>query len=210
MWSSYLSKMIFGLSFLWRGLCTCYSVEVPMTSKQILFFLFVVITSFKSWARIDLQKTKILMLPSDVSAPLISEESKNKIIPSAINSNESGGQVLAQMADNTASLWWSTTPLKNSSIGRAADAAEKKLNVQAAFEDENKIKHTFNFKVLAMQALARVEYKGWVHAAISYDARAAKTEAEISEKINSTEDFVISHSATTAENKSQVGFRWNW
>ena len=149
-------------------------------------------------------------MPADISAPFISEETKNKILPSTIRSDETGKDVLAKMADNTASLWWSTTPLRNSSVGRAADAAEKKLNVQAAFEDKNKVKHTFNFKVLAMQALARIEYKGWVHAAISYDARAAKTEAEITEKISANQDFVISESMTTAESKSQIGFRWSW
>ena len=163
-----------------------------MNQKQILHFLFVSILSLAGWARVDLKKTKIMTLPSDISSPFMTQETKNKI------------------ADNTASLWWSTTPLRNTSVGRAADAAEKKLNVQAAFEDKNKIKHTFNFKFLAMQALARVEYKGWVHAAISYDARAAKTEAEISEKINAKQDLIISQSITTAESKSQVGFRWNW
>ena len=181
-----------------------------MNQKQILHFLFVSILSFNSWANLILKKTKIMSLPPEMTATLITEEIKNKIIPSTISANESGQQVLAKMADNTASLWWSTTPLKNSSIGRAADAAEKKLNIQAAFEDDNKVKHIFSFKVLAMQALARLEYKGWVHAAISYDARAAKTEAEISEQISPTEDFIISHSMTTAENKSQVGFRWIW
>lgn len=181
-----------------------------MNQKQILHFLFVSILSLAGWARVDLKKTKIMTLPSDMSTPFMTQETKNKILPSTIAVNESGQDVLAKMADNTASLWWSTTPLRNTSVGRAADAAEKKLNVQAAFEDKNKIKHTFNLKFLAMQALARVEYKGWVHAAISYDARAAKTEAEISEKINAKQDLIISQSITTAESKSQVGFRWNW
>lgn len=182
-----------------------------MNKKQIsLSFLFIILLSSAGWARVDLEQTKVLNLPADTSVPLISEETKNKIIPSSVESNVSATEFLAKMADNTVSLWWSTTPLRQTSIGKAADAAEKKLNVQADFEDQNKVKHTFNLKVLAMQALARIEYKGWVHAAISYDARAAKTEAEISEKINNKQDLVISQSITTAESKSQIGFRWNW
>jgi hypothetical protein len=181
-----------------------------MKQAQILVALCVLMTGLNSWARIDLKNTKILRLPTDVSAALITEDEKNKIIPESIKDNESGNDVLAQMADNVASLWWSSTPLRKTSVGRAADAAEKKLNVQAQFEDKNKVKHTFNFKVLAMQALARIEYKGWVKATISYDARAAKTEAEISEKIYDNKDFVISQSITTAESKSQIGLRWSW
>ncbi len=181
-----------------------------MNQKQMAHFLFVMMTSVFCWAKIDLKKTKILTLPTNMSSTLITEEQKNKILPSTISNDDSGNDVLAKMADNTVSLWWSTTPLRQTSLGKTADAAEKKLNIQANFEDKNKVKHSLNFKVLAMQALARIEYKGWVHATISYDARAAKTEAEITEKINAKQDLVISESMTTAESKSQVGYRWNW
>ncbi len=181
-----------------------------MNQSQSVMFAFVTLFSLLSWARVDIRKTQVLNLPSDFSAPLINEEQKKRIIPKVISDNESGNDVLAQMADNTVSLWWDTTPLRRTSVGQAADAAEKKLNMKAEFEDSNKTKHSFNFKVLAMQALARIEYKGWVHAAISYDARAAKTEAEITEKINPKQDFIISHSMTNLENKSLVGLRWKW
>lgn len=181
-----------------------------MKQRQCLIILFMTLLSVTCWARVDVRKTKVLQLPSDVSAPLISQDQKNKIIPKEINSNESANDILVKMADNTVSLWWDTTPLRHTSVGQAAEAAEKKLNVQAQFEDKNKIKHMFNFKVLAMQTLARLEYKGWVHAAISYDARAAKAEAEITENINTQQDFVISHSVTNLENKSLVGLRWKW
>lgn len=181
-----------------------------MKQAQILVAICVLITGLNSWAHVDLQKTKILKLPSDRPMILISEEQKNKIIPASISSQASADDVLAEMADNTFSLWWNTTPLRRTSVGRAADTAEKKLNVQTEFEDKNKTKHTFNFKVLAMQALARIEYKGWIKATISYDARAAKTEAEITEKFYDNKDFIISQSITTAESKSQIGVRWSW
>ncbi len=181
-----------------------------MNQKQIAHFLFVMIASTFCWGRVDLKTTKVLSLPTEMSSSLITEEEKNKIIPSTISAYESAVDVLSKMADNTVSLWWSTTPLRNTSVGQVADKAEKKLNIQANFEDQNKVQHTFNFKVLAMQALARIEYKGWVHATLSYDARAAKTEAEITEKINAKQDLVISQSITMAESKSQVGYRWSW
>jgi hypothetical protein len=126
-----------------------------MKQAQILVALCVLMTGLNSWARVDLKNTKVLELPADFSAALITEDEKNKIIPKSIDDNESGNEVLAKMADNVASMWWSSTPLRKTSVGRAADAAEKKLNVQAQFEDSRKVKHNFNFKVLAMQALAR-------------------------------------------------------
>jgi hypothetical protein len=181
-----------------------------MNSVQMTLIMFVTAASLNVWARVDLKQTQLLILPKDTSTPFLSENDKNKIIPNSIHEEQTATEVLAQMADNTFSLWWETTPLRHTAVGKAADEAEKKLNVKAEYEDKNKVKHAFNFKVLAMQALARIEYKGWVRAAISYDARAAKTEAEVSEKLNTNQDLVISQSITTAESKSQIGLRWSW
>ena len=61
-----------------------------------------------------------------------------------------------------------------------------------------------------MQALAKIEYKGWVRAGLNYDAKAAKTEAEVLESISENKEFVVSQSVTASENKSQVSLRWNW
>ena len=161
-------------------------------------------------ARVDVRKTKILELPEEPKYEILTQEDQKRILPNHIEVNESGDEVIAEMADNTVSLWWDKSPLRQSSIGQAAEAAEKKLNVSAEFEDSKKVKHTMAFKFLAMQALARLEYKGWVRAAISFDARASKTEAEITEKISDKQDFLLSHSITNKENKSLIGFRWSW
>lgn len=182
-----------------------------MNKKQNLaFFLILSLISQIGWARVDLKKTKVLILPDEMSSSIMSEETKNKILPKTVSSDTTGQQVLAQMADNSASLIWNTSDLKKTSLGRAADNAEKKLNMQKTIEGKNNVNHSFSFKVLALQTLARLEYSGWFKGAISYDAHAAKTEAEFSEKINKNQDFVISQSITTAESKSKVGVRWDW
>lgn len=163
-----------------------------------------------TWARVDVKATKVMVLPDAPRYEMISKDTQNRLVPKNLNEQDSSNKILSQLADNTVSLWWEKTPLRDSSVGRAAEAAEKKLNVQAEIEDSNKVRHTMAFKILAMQALAKLEYKGWVRAALSYDAKAAKTEAEITEKINDQQDFLISHSVTQTENKSQLGFRWSW
>ncbi len=162
-------------------------------------------------ARINIKKTKRMIMPTDISEPLLDQETTKRIQPKAINENESGSSVFTKIADNSLALWWDTSPLRNSAVGKAAEAIEKNLKTEVAFKNKSsKTEHRFSFKVLAMQALAKVEYKGWVNAAVNYDARAAKTEAEVTEKISQKQDFVVSHQFSNVENKSQVAWRWNW
>ena len=204
-----------------RLYCKCGQLLAPALNLYLctmvrLLFSFILSFGFQLaganlFARtVDIKKTRILSLPQTPNYTFLSKEDQMRIAPKNISENESADSVLARMADSSVSLWWDTTPLRQSAIGKAADTVEKKMNVKVEIEDKNKIKHTMNLKILAMQALARLEYRGWVRAAISYDARAAKTEAEVSEDIGETQNIVITHTITSNENKSQLGWRWSW
>ncbi len=106
-------------------------------------------------------------------------------------------------------MWWDTSPIRTTAVGRAAEKVEKNMRTEVSYKT-NRVEHKISFKVLAVQALAKLEYKGWVNAAINYDARTAKTEAEVSEKISAKQDLVVSHAFMPTGNKSQVAWRWNW
>ena len=175
-----------------------------------LFLLsFLVLACQPAWSQVHLKKTQNLVMPADVSNPFMSAETSQKIQPLTVSSGASATVIASQIADNSFSLWWDTSPIRNTGVGRAAEKIEKSLKSEVAYK-VNRVEHKISFKVLAMQALAKLEYKGWVNAAINYDARAAKTEAEVSEKISAVQDVVISHAFTPAGNKSQVAWRWNW
>ncbi len=148
-------------------------------------------------------------MPVEVSNPFISADTSQKIQPRSVANGASASAIVSQIADNSFSLWWDTSPIRNTQVGRAAEKVEKSMKTEVSYKT-NRVEHKISFKVLAMQALAKLEYKGWVNAAINYDARAAKTEAEVSEKIGAKQDVVISHAFTPGGNKSQVAWRWNW
>ncbi len=163
------------------------------------------------WSKVNMRKTRNLVMPIDITTPWISAETSEKIQPKSVAADESAASIVSKIADNTLSLWWDTSPVRNTQIGRAAEKVEKNLKTEVSFKEKNsRTEHKISFKVLAMQALAKLEYKGWVNAAINYDARAEKTEAEVSEKIFTKQDLVISHAMSKEENKSQVAWRWNW
>ena len=166
----------------------------------------------KCWCKVNIKKTERLDMPSDISEPLMTSATSQRILPKTLQGNESAGSVISKMADNSFSIWWETTPVRNTAVGKAADRAEKNLKTEVNFKDNSasKTEHKIVFKILAMQALARIEYKGWIRAAINYDAKASKAEAEVSEKIFQRQDIVLSHAMTPSENKSQVSWRFDW
>ena len=84
------------------------------------------------------------------------------------------------------------------------------VNLGTSSSSSAKTEHKLSIKLLAMQALAKIEYKGWVRAGLNYDAHAAKTEAQLLENISANNDLVLSHSISATENKSQVSLLWNW
>lgn len=174
--------------------------------------LILLTTSFNCWSKINLKKTKKLDMPVDISEPLITAETSKNLQPKSIETGESSSSIMSKIADNSLSYFWDKSSIRNTAVGKAAEKVEKNLKAEMQFTDHSasKTQHKIMFKVLAMQALAKLEYKGWVQAAINYDARAAKTEAEISEKIFNKQDLVVSHEITREENKSQVALRWNW
>lgn len=166
----------------------------------------------KAQARVDLKKTKRLVLPADPSEPLLTAETSQKILPKNVEDGESGNSVISEMIDNSFSLWWDKSPVKQTSIGQVADKVDKKLKTEVNLgkSTDNKTEHKLSVRVLAMQALAKLEYKGWVRAGLNYDARASKTQAEVLENISSNQDLKLSHSVSSDGNMSQLSWVLNW
>lgn len=133
------------------------------------------------------------------------------ILPKAIDPNDSSRAVINKIVDNSLSYWYNNSEFKNTSVGRAATQVEKKMRADMNLGvDTNKIQHKLSFRVLAAQALAKLEYVGWFKASLNYDAKSAKAEAEIFENLPNNKDLVVSHSVAGIENKSQLSLRWSW
>jgi len=180
--------------------------------KFLSLFLLALVIGPKCWCKVNLKKTKRLIMPVDVSEPVLSAETSQRLLPKTIEQNESGRSVISKIADNSFGVWWETTPMRYTSVGQAADKAEKKMKTEVSFNDntEAKTEHKITFKVLAMQTLAKIEYTGWIRAALNYDAKASKSEAEVVERIFDKQDIVISHAVTPLESRSQLSLRFDW
>lgn len=179
-----------------------------------LFLMIFVLVFFNQtlYAKVEILKTKKLYLPKDLSTPILTKKESEKILPKSAATGESSTSIFSKMLDNSLSFWWENSPAKNSQIGQVAEKVDKKLKAEVNFgkTSDQKTEHKVTFKFLAMQALAKIEYVGWVRAGLNYDAKAAQTQAEVYEKISDNKDLVISHTLNAFENKSQLSLSWNW
>lgn len=159
---------------------------------------------------VDLQNTRRLNMPYMKDVSIVSLEFLNRIQPKSVDKNETGNQVLAKMMDRSFSYWWATTPLRKTGLGRAAETIEEKAQVRAELQDSNNIKHRFDFKIMLSQALAKIEYNGWIKAAVSYDAKSSSTEAEVIKNLDHSKDIIITHLMGSDENLSRISLRVDW
>lgn len=164
----------------------------------------------ETFARVNVANTEKLVLPDKVGDQPVSELLTFELLPSQLAPDETTESLLSKVADNSLTLYWRKSPLRYSAAGQAVEKAEKKLNVEAVYQDSHQISHHFNFKVLAVQALAKFQYTGWVNAALNYDLKAARAAAEVSEPISEKNDLVLTHEVSNADQKSAVSLLWKW
>jgi hypothetical protein len=161
-------------------------------------------------ARVNVTKTKKLVLPDKVGDQPMSDLLTFEVLPQQIAADETSQSFFSKVADNSLNLYWRNSPLRHSAAGKAVEKAEKKLNVEAVYQDSHQISHRFNFKVLAVQALAKIQYTGWVNAALNYDLKDARAAAEVSEPLSDKNDLVLTHEVSNTEQKSAVSLQWKW
>ncbi|KHD88976.1 MAG: hypothetical protein OM95_05790 [Bdellovibrio sp. ArHS] len=161
--------------------------------------------------KVDLKATKRLIIPKDTVTPKITKADVAKVIPLDLKEGDSQGTVISRIADRGFSLWFNSKMMKETALGRFAEQTQEKLktDVVVPAKDSQGVSHKFSFRVEAFQALAKVEYSGWLKAAFNYDAKASATDIIVKEKFRN-KDLFVTHKANKSEDLSMVGVAWSW
>lgn len=180
--------------------------------KALSFITCLVFISSWSFASDRQPKSMPVLVMPNAQNDTTAAEFSERVLPKTMATTDSSRSVVTKILDNTLAYWWDNSEMKNTSVGQAAEAVQNKMKaeVDLGSSGQSKVGHKLSLKVLAMQALAKLEYKGWFKGALNYDAKAQAAEAEILENLSNNKDLVISHSVTSNENKSQLSLRWNW
>ncbi len=181
----------------------------------ILNLFFSLTFSLAAHAKFDvINQNQKLNLPQQVEAPSQVSQFSDRV-GSNLNGGDTSQVVLNKMLDNSFGYLWDNSGLRNTSVGQAMQKVETKMKADVSLgstnsESTSKTEHKISFRVLAAQALAKIEYFGWFKAALKYDVRNSASVAEVSENIANNKDLVVSNINTKEENRSQISLRWDW
>ncbi len=177
-----------------------------------MFCCFLLLITSSSYARVDLRTTRPLVIPVDRVSPRITNSDVAQFIPTDMPASDNTGSVITRIMDRGLNYWYNSTGFKNSTLGRAAEETQEKLKTDVVVHGANpkSTSHKFSFRVEAFQSLAKIEYTGWMRAAINYNAQKAQTNIAVREKIYKDKDLVLSHSMSSQEGVSSMGVGWSW
>ncbi len=186
-----------------------------MRSCFILLTIISILQVFaaSAFAKIDIESTQPLYVPLEETGnePITQKDVEN-IIPTDLKATGDMGAVAARIVDRSVQSWFNSASVQGSVLGQTATTVQRKLaaDVTLASSDENQaVQHKFSFSLMAFQAAAKLQYSGFLNAVFNYDARAARSVLEFSEKIFN-KDFFLNHSSSSVENISSVGVKWGW
>ena len=135
-----------------------------------------------------------------------------QVIPLSLQPTDNSSQVFSQIADKTAGVIFNSPAVRASSLGRTATDVEQKMKQEVVLSDgsPDSVKQKLNFNVQAFQTTARLDYTGYTHAAVKYQASASTLGFEVSEKVSGNKDLVVSHDIKPDDRLSQVSLRWTF
>lgn len=183
-----------------------------MRKCSFLLAAFILVPASLCWAKVSIRNTKPLVIPIDRFTPKITKEDVAKVIPLDVTPEDSTSKVMSRIADRSFNLWFNSSAVKNSRFGRMAEETQEKLktDVVVPAESPNGISHKISVRIEAFQAMAKMEYRGWLNAGINYDAKSSETNIEVNEEILDDKKLVVSHKVSKSEGLSMVGVGWSW
>lgn len=160
-------------------------------------------SAFKSYRTVQFPATmKTESGPVDVAAS----------IPTNLAPGQSANEVIVRIGDRVLQNWLSSDAVRTSALGRSKASVEEamKTEVHLKKSDLKGMDHRFSLQLLALQALTKLEYKGWLNASLSFNARASETLVEFRDKIWANKDLFVNHKVSPNNDLSSLGVRWDW
>lgn len=178
---------------------TAFTVFLMMAISELCF------------AKLTVENTRPIDVPVVQAEPEITTKDVENIIPTDLEATNDMNKVALRIADRSIQTWFNSAYVQASALGRTAMSVQEKMatDITVKSEEPAAIEHKFSVQLMALQAMAKLQYNGWLNAVFNYDARAAKSVIEFSEKIFN-KDFFVNHSNSSQGSVSAVGVKWGW
>jgi hypothetical protein len=188
-----------------------------MSMKKTLVALIILttsqITAQIALAKLDIASTQPLIIPMNNNTDdKITSKDVEKIIPTDLKETNDMNSVAARIADRGLQAWFNSPQVKESFLGQTANTVQKRMVADISIKGSNEpqaVEHKVSMQLMALQAAAKIQYTGFLNAVFNYDARAAESMIEFSEKVFN-KDLFVNHTSSSKEDVSSVGIKWGW
>ncbi|MFZ4405598.1 MAG: hypothetical protein ACOYOK_16015 [Pseudobdellovibrionaceae bacterium] len=184
------------------------------TMLTVTMIILLQVLSEKAFCKVDVKSTKPLVIPeyrSDLGGS--NSFDLSQIVPTDMSPTTNGNQVALKIADRSLNTFWNSSLIKSTSVGRVAETVKEKVKADVVIQGSKKddIQHKFSFRFETFQALAKVEYTGWLNAYVNYDAKLSETNFKLSERVFTNKDLYVQHTVSVAnKDLSTMGVSWTW
>lgn len=185
--------------------------EITMMGRSFALLLCLAFTTL-AHAKVKLSQTKPVPIPQMDLKTNITSEDVQEYVPLDMRQSNDPGYVARSVGDRAINQWWNSPEMQRTSIGQTAHNVEKsmKTEVNVRSSDPAKTNHKISFQVQALQTTATAKYQGWVDARADYNVGARQSSVELSQKFMKNKDLTLSHTASTREDVTSAGVRWNF
>jgi hypothetical protein len=164
-------------------------------------------------AKLDHASTQPLSVPmiDEGAEKKITSKDVEKIVPTDMQATDNMNQVAGRIADRGLQAWFNSPQVQGSALGQTAKTVQKNMatDITVKSNEPQAVEHKVSMQLMALQAAAKVQYSGLVNAVVNYDARAAQSMVELSEKVFN-KDLFVNHTSSTHEDVSSIGIKWGW
>lgn len=182
--------------------------------KTAMMTLTILAASQVAMAKLTVANTQPIAVPmeNEQQAEKITQKDVEKIIPTDIPQTSDMTVVAAKIADRSVQTWFNSAQVQASALGKTATTVQKTMSadITVKSDEPQAVQHKFSMQILALQAMAKLQYTGWLNAVFNYDAKAAESMVEFSDKIFNKDLFVNHTSSSAKGDVSTVGIKWGW
>jgi hypothetical protein len=182
--------------------------------KTAIVTLIILATSQIALAKLTIANTQPLAVPmeNEQGTEHVTQKDVEKIIPTDMSQTDNMNAVAAKIADRSVQAWFNSAQVQGSVLGQTATSVQKKMatDITVKSDEPHGVDHKFSMQILALQAMAKLQYTGWLNAVFNYDAKAAETMVEFSDKIFNKDLFINHTSSSSKGDVSTVGIKWGW
>jgi hypothetical protein len=151
-------------------------------------------------------------LLSSYNAVRASEKPFNaaQVVPMDMKPSENSNEVFSKVADQSLSSFFNSPEMRASPIGQTATEVEKKMKQDVSLGGSGTVEHKLSFQVQAFQGVAQMDYTGFTHACLKYQASESSVGVEIYEKVAGARDLILGHVDKPTDHLSTLSMRWNF